>query len=254
MSAFLKIEDTDGNVYNFDRSFWITGDDIETAKTVLNQFYAAGGRQVSDGFITARSISITGSIYADSLAEYETAYNNFLIAVLKGGKLSKSVDGATRYIDVSDPDISTSQEQGQQARFSVSVTFLAEFPFWKDSTETVDTNVLSGDGSFTVDGSGSIFLMQPTIQIDADQGNDVPLVKLTNTNDGGASFTYSDTNFLAGDTLIINSEEGTVQKNNNNAISNLTTARFLRLQNIVNNFSYEGAACTIKVKYRKLYL
>ena len=57
------------------------------------------------------------------------------------------------------------------------------------------------------------------------------------------------------DVLIIDCAEGTVKKNNNNAMDNVVVpARFLRLQPISNTIEYEGAACTITFKFRKVYL
>ena len=88
----------------------------------------------------------------------------------------------------------------------------------------------------------------------ADQAADVPSVSLKNLSDGGMLLGYNDPYFVIGDTLVIDCGEGTVKRNGNDTIAYLTTARFLRLQPGVNTFRYEGANCTVRVKFRKVYL
>ncbi len=113
---------------------------------------------------------------------------------------------------------------------------------------------MSGDGTFTVDNSGSDDILFPTIEIIANQAVDVPTVFLRNQTDGNMVFKYVNADFISGATLTINCEEGTVKLNNSDSIEYVTEARFLRLQPETNTIEYEGAACTINVKFRKVYL
>lgn len=252
MSIYLTLTDANSNVYNFPEDFWISNDSWDTNKNMVNRFYAAGGRNIADGFLTPRVITITGQIRADSRAAYETKYRAFIQAVLKGGTLTISNDTVSRYISVNYPGANNGQEEGQQYK-EISIDFIAEDTFWYDSTETVSTNILAGDDSFSVDTTGTDFIINPTIVIDADQSADVPSAKITNVSDGGAVFTYNDTAFIQGDIVTVNSETGQVDRN-----GGLTPDKFsgvyIRLQPGSNTINYEGAACTVLVKYRKVYL
>jgi len=250
---YLKLTDLNNNVYNFPDDFWIKDDPADTNKNVVNSAYAAGGKNIADGYLNARIITIGGQIRGDSLAAYETKYRAFISAILKGGRLSKSTDAVSRYIDVKHPDISTGEEMLQKYK-EVTINFLCEYPFWKDTVQTSEENIVSGNDSFDIDNTGSDFLVIPTIEIEADQGADIPSVVMTQNSDGAMVFNYNNPNFVQGDSLVINCEEGTVTLNNGSTIEYFNPARFFRLQPGVNSISYEGAACTIRFKFRKVYL
>jgi phage-related protein len=162
-----------------------------------------------------------------------------------------SDDVVSRYLTVSAPDISF--DYTYRFGYGVDISFLVVYPFWLDYTETSDPNVLAGNATFYTDATGSDFIIFPTFTILNSADN--PGIYLRNISDGSMNLTYNDTEFYNGDTLVINCAEGTVYKNNNNAIENLVTpSRFLRLQPLNNEILYEGNACTITVTFRKAYL
>jgi len=249
----LKLTDVDNNVYNFPPDFWISDDPFDTNSNISNKFYAAGGRNIADGYLQARTISIGGQIRGDTITQYESRYRDFMQAVLKGGQLEKTVDAVSRYIEVYFPSVSTGQEENQRFK-EVTVDFIAEDPFWKDSTQTIDTQVLAGNGTFYVDNTGSDFLVSPIIEVEANQAANLPSVKMINKSDGGMEFQFNYPNFQIGDVLVINCEEGTVKVNNGNRIEYFDPGRFFRLQPWNNEIEYEGNACTINFKFRKIYL
>lgn len=252
MSAYLKLTNAAGNIYNFPPDFWIENDSWEVNKNIVNRFYAAGGKNIADGYLTARTISISGQIRADSRAAYETAYRAFIQAVLKGGQLTISNDNVSRYIEVKYPGAANGQEQFQRYK-EISIDFVAEDVFWKDSAENLSSHVLAGNDSFTVDTTGTDFIINPTIEIEADQSADIPSVKMINKSDGSASFTYIDPLFVQDDIVKIDSETGDIKRNGGLSADKFTGS-FLRLQPGSNTIEYEGAAATIIFKYRRLYL
>ena len=252
MSANLKLEDSAGNIYNFPPDFWIENDSWSTNKNIVNKFYAPGGRNIADGFLQSRTITISGQIRADSQGEYETKYRTFIQAVLKGGKLTISNDTVSRYIEVKLPDGSNGQELGQRYK-EISIDFVSEDTFWKDASENLSINVVAGDDSFTIDTTGTDFVISPEIEIEADQGVDLPSVKIINKNDGSATFTYIDPLFVQGDIVNINSETGDIKRNGGSTADKFTGV-FVRLQPGSNIIEYEGGAATIIFKYRRLYL
>jgi len=256
MIANLKLTDNDGNIYNLPQDFWISDDPFDTNKNIMNSFYAAGGRNIADGFLNPRFITLKGQIRGDTISEFETKYRAFTRAILKSGLLEKSNDVISRYIEVKAPDVQTGSGEGinNEQLKEITVIYLAEDPFWKDSVQTVELNTVTGNTTITIDNTGSDFLVLPIIQINADQGVDVSGVKMINKSDGGMEFQYNDSNFQNGDVLRINCEEGTVKLNNGDTIENFNPGRFFRLQPGQNIIEYEGNACTIRFIFRKVYL
>ena len=253
MIPTLTLEDLNGGVYNFNPTFWIGPGNISNNTNIVNKFYAAGGANVADAYLNATNLSLEGSIQGDTPAEFEAKKKDLADACLKGGKLRYSDDTIDRYKDILFAGISYQQEQGRLFQ-EYTIDFIVQFPFWQDSIETEQTEILSGNASFDVDNSGSNFIIMPTIEITATDSGGLPGVTMRNISDGAGAFSYSDIQFQLGDILIINSTEGTVKLNNGDRISNYNPAVFLRLQPTINTIEYEGGPCSITIKYKKVYL
>lgn len=253
--AHLILTDVNDNTYNFPDGFSIKDGGFSVNKNITNTFYAAGGRNIADGFLKSRMITIGGYLQGDTIEIYETKKRALLQAILKGGRLSRSGDSVDRYIDVKYADVTESSYLGngdvQLQEFSI--IFEAEYPFWQDETETEDSNILAGDDTFTVDSGDTDFIINPVIEIEADQSADVPSVQLTNKSDGAAKLIYADAQFVQGDIVSIDCSTGDVTRNGGATIDKFTES-FLRLQPGVNTIEYEGAACTVTFKFRKVYL
>ncbi len=253
MISRMSIEDADGNFYVFPITFFLTGDPFQVRSSINELVYAHGGRETADRFVNSRQVTIAGELSEDSAASFETEYRAFMKAIMKGGKLKVTTDSIPRYIEVSMPSVDSEWLHFPDYK-RIDVTFNADFPFWQDEDETTYTKVVAGDDSLTVDLTGCDHIVMPLIEIDADQGANVPNVKFTNADDGGLTLQYDNPSFVIGDVLVIDSSEGTIERNGNDAIEFLVAGAFLRLQPLSNVIAYEGAACTIKVKYRKVYL
>lgn len=250
----LRLTNANDETYDLPLDFWIDSSPVSLNSNISHRSFAAGGRQLADGFPLTRVITISGNIRADSTAEMETKKREISVAVLEAVKLSIIEDEVSRYIEVSTSNIEIDQEQGGKFQ-EVNIIFQALNTFWEDETESVDTSILAGDDSFEVDTGDTDFIIFPRIEIEADQSADIPSVKLTNISDGGTSLTYNNENFLDGSTVIIDSDKGTVKLNNGDTIDKLVVpSAFIRLQREVNSFEYEGAACTINVYFRRRYL
>ena len=249
--SYLTLEDENGNSYSFHPSFSIVNDPWNLRSDIKEFIYANGGKQNGDRYVRSRKIIIEGILYADTQILFDSAFTALKKALLKGGKLSKS-DAPTKYINV---ELDAFEPENEHPRHkNISITFDAPYPFWEDTTETSSINVVAGNDNFDIDVSASEHILLPVIEISADQGVDVPSVILKNIDDGGMILEYNNPLFLSGSTLIIDSKEGTIKLNNNLAMEYLLNGTFLRLQPKVNSIYYEGAACTITVKYRKVYL
>jgi phage-related protein len=253
MIGRMSLEDADGNFYIFPVTFFMNSDPFAVRSSIKDLVYAHGGRQTADKFVSMRRLSISGELSEASADLFETEYRALMKAAMRGGKLRVPTDSVPRYIEVSAPSIDSEWLHFQDYK-RIDITFNVEFPFWQDNDETTYTKVVAGDDTLTIDLTGSDHIVMPTIEIDADQGVDVPSVKFTNMDDGGLTLQYDNAAFIIGDVLIMDSSEGTIERNGNSAIEFLVSGAFIRLQPISNVINYEGAACTIKIKYRKVYL
>ncbi len=249
----LILTDDNGNGYSFPSTFYIKSGSFSASTDVKKYAYGTGGKQVGDGFYNYRLVTIEGFLIEGRDSDFEIARAALFFACRKGGQLRIQGDSVSRFITVRKPDFDYQWEFFQRS-MRISITFIAENPFWVDDTETSDANVMTGDGSFAVDGSGSVEVMLPVFEISA-TSVPVPSVRLTNISDGGLSLQYNNPTFYAGDLLVIDSLAGTIKLNSNPAQEYLQDgSAFLRLQPVSNTFNYEGAACTITVKFRKYYI
>jgi len=249
----IKIIDRDDNEYSFPPDFFIIDDSYQTSINVSNKSFAAGGRQIADGFLTPRVIVLEGELRKESKAAMETARRAMEKAILSAVKLEISDDSVDRYIGITAPQVVTGWSAYPYEK-TYSISFTAEDPFYRDASVQTDAETVAGDDTLTVDNSGSDFLVFPVITIENDQSVDNPGIKMINRTDGSMTFSYIDANFLSGDVLTIDCEQGTVKKNNTNAIANFNPGRFFRLQPASNSIEYVGAACTITFTFRRGYL
>lgn len=250
--SYMKLTDDNGTIYSFPPSIFLKSQKISVNSSIQKLLYAHGGREIADGYLQPRQIILEGSLYADSLAAFETKKRALVQAILKGGKLAISNDTVSRYISVRLIDYDPDMEY--QTFDNISISLIAEFPFWEDLTETTQTEVVTGNDSFVVDTTGADDLILPVIEVDADQSVDVPSIKMYNYNDGGLAFEYNDARMFAGDIVIFDSRLGTVFKNGVDAMVNFNPPYFIRLQPGSNTIYYEGAAATVRIKYRKVYV
>lgn len=250
--SYMILTDDNGNIYNFPPSIFLKSQKISVNSSIQKLLYAHGGREIADGYLQARQIILEGTLYADTLALFEVAKRALVQTCLKGGKLSISNDIVPRYISIRLIDYDPDMEY--QTFDNVSISFIAEYPFWQDMTEIPISHVVAGNTSFTVDTTGSDDLILPIVEVEADQGVDVPSIKMYNYNDGGLAFEYNDPAMLAGDIVVFDSYYGTVKKNGNDGSIYFNPPYFLRLQPGANTIYFEGNACTIRIKYRKVYV
>jgi hypothetical protein len=253
---YFILTDSNSNTYDFNNNFIITSKTVNASIQVLEDAYAAGGKNIADGFPRSTVITIAGGIYEDSIANFETADRALKQACLKGGQLSLSGDSVSRYLDVIFAGITETflreNEHLDQRHRNYNIKFRVENPFWQDSSETTDDNVLAGNDTVSISNGGD-YMVKPLITIDADQSVDIPTVTITNTTDGSMLFTYNDPNFVSGNSVEIDCSEGTVERNGGDS-SDYFAGNFLRLLAGTNSIDYEGAACTLTFTFRKIYL
>ena len=254
---YLWIEDQAGNRCDLPADFWLRDDGWSQTANVQHVAFGMGGRDLADGHLEHRVITIEGAVRADTLAALEVKVRAVQKALVAAGKLHVSDDVVPRFIVVANPKVDSQYSGEYRFEKIINVSFVCPDPFWMSDheygAETGEYNLLSGNDSFKVDNSASDSIVYPLIRIVADVA-DLPSVKLTNKTDGGMSFEYNEPDFRVGDYLDIDSYYGTVKRNGNDEMAHFSPANFLRLQPSVNDFTYEGAACTVLVVYRRVYL
>lgn len=249
---YLILTDADSNVYNFPDSFWITADSVITNKNIVNLPYTPGGKNTGDGFPQARAITISGTLQGDTTAAFETKKRAFVRACRKGGYLTKYSDTVARRISISYGDFDWGTEMAQQLQ-TVDVTFIAVDTYWEDTALTTDENIVAGNDTLTIATTGSDDELKPLIEIEADQAVNVPGVLLRNDTYGGIEFTYNNSSFVSGDVVQIDCATGLITRNGGEEATDFDGA-FLRLIAGSNTIQYEGNACTIRFKFRKVYM
>jgi hypothetical protein len=253
MTPYLKLTDASNNVYSFPKSFFIGPDPAALRSDIRELLYGHGGIQVGDQFVRSRKILIQGALQADSGGAFDMAYRALVNALVKGGKLTIVTDVTARYLDVTLDNIDSEWEYYPQYK-KVDITLDAAFPLWQDASLTTDVSVMTGSGGFNIDTHLSDHIVMPVIEFVANRGANVPTITLVNTTDNGMSIIYNNALFVIGDTVIMDSIAGTIKRNSVSEMIPFVSGTFLRLQPMVNAFAYTGAAVTINVKYRKVYL
>lgn len=252
---YLILIDDDDNEYNFSREMGIKSMPLSLNRSYEHRTDSAGGVDIADGKPKERVISIEGFLRAEdgTIESFEPLDRALKKACLKGGKLYYSDDPVPRYLEVKLADIDESTVDYRAER-QYNITFNAEVPFWQDETETVGVNVMTGNGTFTIDFSGSDYLFVPEIKIEANRGSNLPSIILQNNSDSNKNFTYTNAAFTVGKTFIINGRTGIVTLEGTDDFAHMVVPwQYLRLLNKSNTFAYTGNACTITVTYRKLY-
>jgi hypothetical protein len=253
-TPYLYLVSPEGATYNFPPSFWIKGNGWGLTSNLKNIAFAHGGKDTADGYLESRTILVEGALRADSVAALETAERAFCQAVLAGGKLYRSDDSVNRYITVKGAKADTQYIGDYLLEKPAAVSFICEYPFWVDASETSQTEVVADGDDFTVDFSGADTVGWARVEIYADQGADLPSISLRNMNDGGARFILNDPLFVQGDIVEIDGYEGTVKRNGNTDMEYVIECKFPRLQAMTNTLLYEGGAATLIIYFRKVYL
>ncbi|MBA7568554.1 hypothetical protein ES708_10283 [subsurface metagenome] len=147
------------------------------------------------------------------------------------------------------------------ARCEYSIEFKAESPYWESTTPLSPEETILIDGhEWTVNNPGDVNVY-PVITITADTTiADLIIQNLTDIptgEDEGLKFEYEDLEFdLSAPTLIVNCQEGTVQRNGANTIRYFSGA-FLKLLPGDNTIKWTGStdgATKVKFTFRRRFL
>lgn len=256
---------TDYTSFNYHES--PSSNDFNTNNKILERFATDGGYETGDGTIDARSGQVGLTFSAKTDLEYRTYANrisNFFRAE-QAPFYIVDLDNELRQ-KISYSGINSGYSHGQEMRFvKHEIKYIAIDPFWESLTPitTVVISLASG-GTFTVivnDTTPSspnynieVYEAYPIISILTASTN--PNFAITNESNNG-SFNIADASFTAGETITVNSEDGSITKGDVVNSRILAGGRPFKLKSGTNTILYQSSlasAATIVVTHRNRYL
>jgi hypothetical protein len=247
----LYLEDSSFNTYGFPETFTAKNLNWKQKISISDIAFKNGAADTGDNKIGGRSIPIEGIISGVDATDYRSKVDELYFWLTK--KNLKLYFTAGRYINIKAfSNISCQFMEGTFERVS-RISCNAELidPFWYYTTpQSVETIISASPQTIAITNSSN-YEIYPVISI----GNAADNIDFTleNDTDDSAQFRYTDTNFLNGDTLVIDTAEGTVKKNGLNAIDGFN-GLFLKLLVGSNSFIYTGAIGTVTFDYYNIAL
>lgn len=214
--------------------------------------FSHGAVMTGDGKIDARDITVEVELIDyETTSAYRTALDALKLAAYKQDQKLYLDDD--RYINIKNlKKISEEFYDGfYRVRATVKLTFYCPDPFfYADTATTQEVTITESPQTFTVTNGGNIDT-PPVITIEPTKTNSV--LSLVNTTDNSRTFSYSDASFGDGDSLVINSTDGTVKRDGTNVLNNVG-GTFLQLLAGDNSITYTGPLGTITFNYTQRWL
>lgn len=221
-------------------------------------------REFSDGAfswgdeIQDREVIVEGTVDADSRADLLTTLDEMRWRADHPGTRLRVDSG--HYINLTRlKEFEDTPPPGFDRSVSdVSMRWQCDDPFWYRDTKEARTYELSGDSLIQLNNGSELGLkpnrhgQHPIIRFTAGL---LPMgvVGLRNASDGHLQFRYSDPEFAAGKTVVIDCIEGRCYRGVVNT-NRYFEGEFLRLMPGTNWLYYTGGPCTLKVEWRPRWL
>jgi len=247
----IKIIDSIGQEYTLPKTFELRSDPSARRSNLLDLAFTHGAKDVSDGKFAPKFIEVTGKIWADTDAAYNTKWDALAEHLIKENIRIQNRDRQIylkKIVGIShDYPSPVSYHYGE-----VSITFLAADPFWySKNAQEKETSVTSSPKLFQYDIGGKMETW-PIITIDnnADNFN----FTLINKTDADRTFQIIDTGAGSGTTIVIDCKAGTVKRGATDIISTFSGLFLRLLGGRTNEFSYTGANCDITMQYFEAWI
>jgi len=247
----IKLIDSLGQEYTLPKTFELRNDPSNRRSSLLDLAFTHGAKDISDGMFAHKFIEISGKIWADTDAEYNTKWDALAEHLIKEDVRIQNRDRQINLLKVVD----ISHTYPSQVGFhygEVVISFLAADPFWYGKTaQEKHTSVTSSPKSFQHDIGGKV-MVEPiiTIENNADNFN----FTLINKTDNDRTFQIIDTGAGSGTTIVIDCKAGTVKRGTTNIISKFSGLFLRLLGGRTNEFSYTGANCNITIRYFEAWI
>ena len=242
----ISIIDADGQEYTLPITFELRVDPVGRRSSLLSTAFAHGAKDVSDGMFTPREIEVTGKIWADNDAEFNTKWDALAEHLIKDNIKIQNRDRRINILRI----LSVSHEYPANVDYhygEISVVFLAVDPFWySKSAQERETTITSSPKEFQFDIGGKAETHPIITIVNAADNFDF---KLENITDDSREFRLQDAGAVNGKTIEIDCQAGTVIRNSTNVIASFSGLFLRLLGGRTNNFKYTGANCTITMQY-----
>jgi hypothetical protein len=242
----ITLKDSNDVEYTFNSTFMVKGFSWKKRTKQEDIAFSHGSKDTGDGKIDARAIIVKGIIHADTTAEYETAMADLNKALYKEDQ--KLYFDNTKYINVYRVE-SISHENKEGAFLYVAeieIKFEAIDPFFYYFTQSIDFQFIeTSPHQFNINNSGNVEVFPVMGMTTRVTNADFTFKNIT----AGLSFSYQDAGFVAGSTLIIDCQEGTVKRDDTDEIRYFD-GEFLHLVSGVNVLEYAGATiCGLSILF-----
>lgn len=222
----------------------------------MDRFGKNGGFVMGDGKSGARKITLKYDDAFENVQEFRDWANNFIRFFLKENEPFHLVDtdGAGRRTKVALEELPPEWDQGVEEKIITSpIKLIMEDACWEDLTATpVTWNAVSNGDTNSIVVNGSYSECDPIITVTA--LDNLPEFSILN-NTLGAGIKVAHPGFIAGKTMIIDCEEGTISVDGIYIPGSITEGGFIFLLPQTNVLEYESAygQANILIEYRKVY-
>lgn len=247
----VKIIDSEDQEFYLPKTFEVRAEPIAKKSSTLDVAYSHGARDVSDGMFGKRVVEISGKIWADNDADYNTAWDAIAEHLIKE---NFRIQNRNRQIYIKKlEDISHTYPSTVWYPYGeVGVRFLAVDPFWYSKDEKTKNIVINAPSVEFAWGIGGKIEVHPIISIRNYATNtDFTLRNITDTN---REFRVQNAYALEGTTIEVDCVEGTVKRDGTDIISSFSKMFLRLLGGRENRFRYTGANCLISMTYREAWI
>ena len=247
----VKIIDSEDQEFYLPKTFEVRAEPISKKSSTLDVAYSHGAMDVSDGMFGQRIVEVSGKIWADNDADYNTAWDALAEHLIKE---NFRIQIRNRQIYIKKlTNLSHAYPSTVWYPYGVvDLEFLATDPFWYSKDERTKSIVINASSVEFTWGIGGKIEVHPIISIRNYASNtNFTLRNITDTN---REFRITDSSALEGTTIEVDCVEGTVKRDGIDIISSFSKMFLRLLGGQWNRFRYTGADCLISMAYREAWL
>lgn len=248
---------SDGDVYTLPPTLLVESTDFAMKHEQVDLAMADGAKGFGDE-VDAGEIEIGGKIWTPSRDAHRTLMDEIRSRLRQPNQRLRMESGYYLTLDkLKDRVRSRWRPLSGKTFTEISATFFCGDPYWYAEDETTATFTPAGNDMLVVDPSlGALparTWCSPVITITAPPSGSVPSVLLQNGTDAGLQLRYADLQLRNGASVVIDCPAGTVRRTN--SLGTVSTIQFLqgqwlRLLAQPNYITYQGAGCTITIRWR----
>lgn len=233
----IKLKDSDNNIYTFNNTFDIKGLPFRMRINKKDIAFSHGSKVTGDNKVEARLVILEGQVYGNTTSEYEIAMANLQKALYKQDQILYYDDD--KYINVKSLDRFTHHTIKGAFNYvaEVEIQLFCEDPFFYEFLQRKHFEFLTeSPKQFEITNPSNIEVFPIIGMTTRVTNSSFSLRNIT----AGLSFSYQDSGFVEGQTLIFDCQAGEINRGDLNTIRYFNGS-FLPLLSGANTFEYVGA-------------